>query len=80
MIARLLELRTTILNPEYQVFMCECVCVDVCLKPSLALNCRLEIEHVSSDCAGSDDDPLALAFRSLRFLSASQILFASNCA
>ena len=46
----------------------------------LALNCRLQIEHVNSDCAESDDDPLALAFLSLRFLSASQILFDSNCA
>ena len=32
------------------------------------------------DCAESDDESLAIAFRSLRFLSASQILFASNCA
>ena len=48
-------------------------------KPILALNCRLQIEHVNSDCAESDDDPLTLAFRSLRFLSASQILFDSNC-
>ena len=45
-----------------------------------ALNCWLQIEHVTSDCAESDDDLLNLAFRSLRFLSASQILFASNCA
>ena len=44
----------------------------------LALNCRLQIEQVNSDCAESDDGPLALAFLSLRFLSASQILFASN--
>ena len=29
----------------------------------------------SSDCAGSDDDSIALAFRYLLFLSASQILF-----
>ena len=33
---------------------------------------------MNSDCAESDDGPLALAFLSLRFLSASQILFASN--
>ena len=32
----------------------------------------------NSDCAESDDGPLALPFLSLRFLSASQILFASN--
>ena len=53
-----------------------CVCVFV----SFALNCRLQIEHVNSDCAESDDDSLALGFLSLRFLSASQILFASNWA
>ena len=47
-------------------------------KPILALNCRLQIEHVNSDCAESDDDPLALDFLSVRFLSASQILFDSN--
>ena len=35
---------------------------------------------MNSDCAESDDDPLALAFLSLRFISASQILFASNWA
>ena len=32
------------------------------------------------DCAGSDDGPLALALRSLRFHSALKVLFASNCA
>ena len=37
----------------------------------LALKCRLQIEQVNSDCAESDDGPLALAFLSLRFLSAS---------
>ena len=47
-------------------------------KPMLAINCRLQIEQVNSDCAESDDGPLALAFLSSRFLSASQILFASN--
>ena len=45
-----------------------------------ALNCRVLIEHVNSDSAESDDDPLALAFLSIRFLSASHILFASNWA
>ena len=44
------------------------------LKPILDLNCQLLIEHVSSDCVWSDDDPLALAL-----FSASHILFASNC-
>ena len=33
---------------------------------------------MNSDCAESDDGPLALDFLSFRFLSASQILFASN--
>ena len=30
--------------------------------PILALNCRLQIEQVNSDCAESDDGPLALPF------------------
>ena len=56
-----------------------CLCVRWLLyKPILALNCRLQIEQVNSDCAEFDDGPLALAFLSLRFLSASHILFASN--
>ena len=50
----------------------------VLYKPILDLDCRLQIEQVNSGCAESDDGPLALAFLSLRFLSASQILFASN--
>ena len=33
---------------------------------------------MNSDCAETDDGSLALAFLSLRFLSASQILFSSN--
>ena len=49
-------------------------------KPFFALNCGLQIEHVNSDYAASDDDPLVLDFRSLRFHSAAQILLASNCA
>ena len=57
-----------------------CLCVRRWLyKPILALNCRLQIEQVNADSAESDDGPLALAFLSLRFISASQILFASNC-
>ena len=35
---------------------------------------------MNSDCAETDGDSLALDFRSLRFLSALQILFDSNCA
>ena len=50
--------------------MCVCVFVDG-YKPILALNCRLQIEHLNSDCAETDDGSLALAFRSLCFLSAS---------
>ena len=57
--------------------MCVCVFADG-YKPILALNCRLQIEHLNSDCAETDDGSLALAFLSLRFLSASQILFSSN--
>ena len=38
----------------------------------------IQIEQVNSDCAESGDGPLALAFLSLRFLLASQILFALN--
>ena len=53
-----------------------CLCVRRWLyKPILALNCRLQIEQVNSDCAETDDGSFALAFLSLRFLSASQILF-----
>ena len=77
MIVRLSLLRKTILIPEYLAFMCVCVFVDGCISQFLALNCRLQIEQVNMDCAESDDGPLALAFLSLRFLSASQILFAS---
>ena len=55
--------------------MCSCVnSVFMAFKLILALNCRLQIEQVDSDCTDSDDDPLAVA---LRFLSASQILFGS---
>ena len=35
---------------------------------------------MNSDCAESDDESLAFAFHSLRFLSASQILFDSQSA
>ena len=42
-------------------------------RPILALNCRLQVEQVNvMESAGG---PLVLALRSLRFLSASQILF-----
>ena len=34
---------------------------------------------MNSDCPEFDNDPLARAFRSLYFLSASLILFDSNC-
>ena len=46
-------------------------------RPISALNCLLQLEQVSSDNDYSDDDPLALDSRSLRFRSASQTLFAS---
>ena len=44
--------------------------------PILAQNCRLQVQRVivmESAC-----DPLVFALRSLRFLSASQILFSSQ--
>ena len=56
----------------YYVFMC-----DRLLKPIFALNCRLQVEQVNSGNNDIGDYPLALALRSLRFLSASQTLFAS---
>ena len=43
------------------------------LKPTFALNCRLQIEQVNTYCDDSDVDPLALSLRSLRFLSANHI-------
>ena len=49
------------------------------VKPIMALNCGLQINYVKSDCVESHDEPWPLAFRSLCFLSASQISFASNC-
>ena len=44
-------------------------------RPILALNSRLQVEQIS--VMGSAVGPLVLALRSLRFLSASQILFFS---
>ena len=67
LIIRLSELRETIFNPEYSMFMCDL----------FLLNCRLQIEQVDAYCDDSDVDPFALSLRSLCFLSASQILFAS---
>ena len=78
MIVRPSLLRKTILNPEILgVYVCLCV-RSWLYEPILTLNCRFQIEQVNLDCAESDDGPLALAFLSLRILSASQILFASN--
>ena len=79
LIVRLSVLRKTNISPEYRVFMCICVFVDYCFSHYFALNCRLQIENINPDCTESDDDHLTLVFRSLSFLSASQILFASNC-
>ena len=56
----------------YYVLMC-----DRLLKPVFDLNCRLQVEQVYSGNNDIDKYPLALALRSLRFLSASQTLFAS---
>ena len=46
-------------------------------KATFCSKLSVQIEQVSSESDDSDDDPLALALRSLRYLSASQILFAS---
>ena len=40
----------------------------------LLWNCRLQVEQVNSEDNDSDGDPLALALRSLRFLSASKTI------
>ena len=54
----------------------------VCLLMTVYANfsSKLSVANRASelDCAESDDGSLALAFLSLRFLSASQILVASN--
>ena len=42
-------LRKTILNPEYYMFMCDCV-----LQAILALNCGLQIEQVNACCDDYD--------------------------
>ena len=60
-----------------------CSCMIVCslmaayIKPIIALNCGLQVDQVKSENRHSDNDPLALALHSLRFLSALQTLFAS---
>ena len=50
--------------------MCVCVLVDGCIS-QFSSKLSVEIEHVNSDCAETDDGSLALAFLSLRFLYAS---------
>ena len=47
------------------------------MRPTLALNCLLQIEQERSEEESSVGDALALAFRCARFCSASPILFAS---
>ena len=47
------------------------------MRPSLALNCLLQIEQERSEEDSSVGDAIALAFRCARFCSASLILFAS---
>ena len=59
LIIRLSELRETIFNPEYSMFMCDL----------FLLNCRLQIEQVDAYCDDPDVDPFALSLRSLHFLS-----------
>ena len=43
-----------------------------------ALNCALQIEQANFENDDSEYNPVAMVLRSLRFLSASQILFASQ--
>ena len=47
------------------------------VEANLALNCGLQIEQVNSDSNDTDDASLTFALHSLRFLSCSQIHFAS---
>ena len=56
--------------------MCWCVLWWL-IKPDFARNRLLQIEQVNFENADSEDDPFALALRSLRFRSASQTRFAS---
>ena len=78
MMVRLSGVRKTILIVSYDVFMCAGVIFDGWFNKSIfVLNSLLHIKQVNSEIDDSDDDPLALALGSLRFLSASQILFAS---
>ena len=48
-------------------------------KPILALNCRFQIQHVKSDCAESDDHPLAFACVLYAFLSFIDSLWFKLC-
>ena len=70
--------RLSVLRKKYYVFMCDCVFFDWCSSQCLLLTVGLQ--SVNSENEESDDDPLALALRSLHFLSASQTLFASYSA
>ena len=58
---------------DHHCFLNRFMCVKWLTRPILALNCRLQIEQVIVMESGGG--PLVLALRSLRFLSASQILF-----
>ena len=55
------------------------VCSLIAVQANFSSNnyCRLQIEQENMYCDKSDVDPLALSLRSVCFLSASQILFAS---
>ena len=47
------------------------------MRPIIALNCLMQIEQERSEEESSVGDALALAFRCVRFCSASLILYAS---
>ena len=58
--------------------LCVFVCSLMAVYANFSFKLSIKKGQVNSDRAESNDGPLALAFLSLRFLSASQILFASN--
>ena len=70
--------RSSLTNEKgHHYFLNRFICVGqfflLLTRPILALNCRLQVEQVN--IMNSAGGPLVLALRSLRFLSASQILF-----
>ena len=76
LIVRLSLLTMTNLNRMREMY---CLCVlRWLIRPSLALNCLLQMEHQRSEQDSSVGEAFALALRCARFCSASLILFASD--